>query len=415
MPKSDSFAWPSRATRMLDGLTSRWTIAGRVRGAERLGDLGQDRARPAAWRQRAPARGSARRASCPRRTPSPATGWSPSSTRSNTATTLGWLSCAAIRASRSARVRSGLGPRRGEADPLDRDLAAEHLVAGRATPRPCRHDRSRGRASTCRRSPAPYLGRAPSHPTVATVPREPGAAGLDAATPSPTQERLPRVRRPHPPRRPASGAAWSPTRPISTRCAQALAAGSVRFYVGFDPTAPSLHMGNLVQIVTARRLQDAGHTPYALVGGATGMIGDPQGLRGAHPQLARHRQGLGRAGPRPDRAVPRLRRRQRRDHGQQLRLDREAVDDRLPPRHRQALPGQPDARARRRERRLEAGISYTEFSYVLLQSMDFLELYRDHGVDAAVRRLRPVGQPDRRRRADPPRRPAARRTPSRRR
>jgi tyrosyl-tRNA synthetase len=56
----------------------------------------------------------------------------------------------------------------------------------------------------------------------------------------------------------------------------ALSEGSVRFYVGFDPTAPSLHMGNLVQIHTARRLQLAGHTPYALVGGATGMIGDPK-------------------------------------------------------------------------------------------------------------------------------------------
>jgi len=56
----------------------------------------------------------------------------------------------------------------------------------------------------------------------------------------------------------------------------ALAAGPVRFYVGFDPTAPSMHMGNLVQIVTARRLQDAGHEPYLLVGGATGMIGDPK-------------------------------------------------------------------------------------------------------------------------------------------
>ena len=56
----------------------------------------------------------------------------------------------------------------------------------------------------------------------------------------------------------------------------ALGEGSVKFYVGFDPTAPSLHMGNLVQLVTARRLQDAGHTPYVLVGGATGMIGDPR-------------------------------------------------------------------------------------------------------------------------------------------
>src|SRR3954447_8174339 len=55
-----------------------------------------------------------------------------------------------------------------------------------------------------------------------------------------------------------------------------MAQGPVRFYVGFDPTAPSLHMGHLVQVLTARRLQDAGHVPYALVGGATGMIGDPK-------------------------------------------------------------------------------------------------------------------------------------------
>ena len=111
---------------------------------------------------------------------------------------------------------------------------------------------------------------------------------------------------------------------------EALTGGSVRFYVGFDPTAPSLHMGNLVQILTARRLQDAGHTPYALVGGATGMIGDPRDSGERTLNTPRHRQGLGRAGTPPDRAVPVLRGRQRRDHGQQLRLDREPVDDRLP-------------------------------------------------------------------------------------
>ena len=67
-------------------------------------------------------------------------------------------------------------------------------------------------------------------------------------------------------------------------------------------------------------------------------------------------------------------------------------------------------RATRSKRRLESGISYTEFSYVLLQSMDFLNLYREHGVDAAVRRLRPVGQHHRRRRADPARRRGSTRT-----
>jgi tyrosyl-tRNA synthetase len=55
-----------------------------------------------------------------------------------------------------------------------------------------------------------------------------------------------------------------------------LAAGPVTFYVGFDPTAPSLQVGNLVQILTARRLQRAGHRPLLVVGGATGLIGDPK-------------------------------------------------------------------------------------------------------------------------------------------
>ena len=64
-------------------------------------------------------------------------------------------------------------------------------------------------------------------------------------------------------------------------------------------------MGNLVQILTARRLQQAGHTPYALVGGATGMIGDPKDSGERTLNSARHRQGLGRAGAPPDRAVPR--------------------------------------------------------------------------------------------------------------
>ncbi|MGZ4494933.1 MAG: tyrosine--tRNA ligase, partial [Nocardioides sp.] len=55
-----------------------------------------------------------------------------------------------------------------------------------------------------------------------------------------------------------------------------LSDGMVKLYCGFDPTAPSLHMGNLLQILTLRRFQDAGHKPYGLVGGATGMIGDPK-------------------------------------------------------------------------------------------------------------------------------------------
>ena len=51
----------------------------------------------------------------------------------------------------------------------------------------------------------------------------------------------------------------------------------VKGYVGFDPTADSLGVGNLVQVMTLLHFQQAGHKPYALVGGATGMVGDPSG------------------------------------------------------------------------------------------------------------------------------------------
>src|SRR4029077_10706867 len=59
--------------------------------------------------------------------------------------------------------------------------------------------------------------------------------------------------------------------------ADALATGEVSGYVGFDPTAPSLHIGSLVPVMGLAHLQRAGHRPVALVGGGTGMIGDPSG------------------------------------------------------------------------------------------------------------------------------------------
>jgi tyrosyl-tRNA synthetase len=157
-------------------------------------------------------------------------------------------------------------------------------------------------------------------------------------------------------------------------------AGGIRYYVGFDPTAPSLHMGNLVQIVTARRLQLAGHTPYALVGGATGMIGDPKesgerslnSLDTVKDWVDRVRRQiepfLSFEGPNAATMVDNydwtaslstidfLR-----DIGKHFPVNRMLARDVV-------------------RSRLEAGISYTEFSYVLLQSMDFLNLYRDHGV-----------------------------------
>ncbi|WP_121258952.1 tyrosine--tRNA ligase [Nocardioides ferulae] len=161
---------------------------------------------------------------------------------------------------------------------------------------------------------------------------------------------------------------------------EALDAGSVRFYVGFDPTAASLHMGHLVQVLTAKRLQQAGHTPFALVGGATGMIGDPRdsgertlnSLDTVKEWTDRVRRQiepfLSFEGPNAATMVNNydwtaslstidfLR-----DVGKHFPVNRMLARDVV-------------------SRRLESGISYTEFSYVLLQSMDFLHLYRDFGV-----------------------------------
>lgn len=161
---------------------------------------------------------------------------------------------------------------------------------------------------------------------------------------------------------------------------EALSEGSVRFYVGFDPTAPSLHMGHLVQVLTARRLQQAGHTPYALVGGATGMIGDPRDsgertlnsldtvkewverVRGQiEPFLSFDGDNAATMVNNYDWTASLSTIDFLRDIGKHFPVNRMLARDVV-------------------SRRLETGISYTEFSYVLLQSMDFLNLYRDHGV-----------------------------------
>jgi tyrosyl-tRNA synthetase len=153
---------------------------------------------------------------------------------------------------------------------------------------------------------------------------------------------------------------------------------STGFYVGFDPTAPSLHMGNLVQLLTARRLQLAGHRPVILVGGATGMIGDPKeaGERVLNtPEVVggwveRIREQVSRFvsfdGTNAATVVNNLDWTAQmtpidflRDIGKHFPVNR--------------MLGREVVRSR-----LEAGISYTEFSYVLLQSMDYLELYRRH-------------------------------------
>jgi len=154
----------------------------------------------------------------------------------------------------------------------------------------------------------------------------------------------------------------------------------IRFYVGFDPTAPSLHMGNLLQIVTARRLQDAGHIPFALVGGATGMIGDPKeaGERTLNSlDVVKGWVEKVRAQIEPflsfegDNAATMVNNYDwtaslstidfLREIGKHFPVNRMLARDVV-------------------RTRLEAGISYTEFSYVLLQSLDYLNLHRDHGV-----------------------------------
>lgn len=161
--------------------------------------------------------------------------------------------------------------------------------------------------------------------------------------------------------------------------AEHLDAGPVTFYVGFDPTAPSIHFGNLVQLMVARHLQAAGHRPLLLVGGSTGMIGDPKdsgerSLNSAETVAswvnrirAQVEKFLDFEGSNPARLVNNLDWTGPmsvldflRDVGKHFPVNRMLARDVV-------------------RNRLEDGISYTEFSYVLLQSLDYLELFRSYG------------------------------------
>lgn len=163
---------------------------------------------------------------------------------------------------------------------------------------------------------------------------------------------------------------------------EALSAGPITFYTGYDPTAKSLHHGHLVQLIVMRHLQNAGHKPIALVGGATGLIGDPrmsgertlneadvvaQWAQALREQIARFLSFEGENAAvmvnnydwtAPMSAISLLR-----DLGKYFRLGTMIAKDTV-------------------ARRLasDEGISFTEFSYQLLQANDFLELYRRHGV-----------------------------------
>ena len=167
--------------------------------------------------------------------------------------------------------------------------------------------------------------------------------------------------------------------------ADALATDSVSAYAGFDPTAPSLHVGHLVPVMGLAHLQRFGHRPIALVGGGTGMIGDPSGktaerqlvsveeiemnsraiekqlrhfLDFTGPKAARMRDNA--AWLRPLKAVEFMR-----DVGKHFTVNYMLAKDSV-------------------QSRIEGGISFTEFSYMLLQAYDFLELHRREGVTLQI-------------------------------
>ncbi len=165
--------------------------------------------------------------------------------------------------------------------------------------------------------------------------------------------------------------------------------GGITLYAGFDPTADSLHVGNMLQLCTLRRFQMAGHTPISLAGGGTGMIGDPGGkseernmltpevlqgfLEGIRPQLGQllDLKAASNAALLLDNSawlssltmIDFLR-----DVGKHFTMNSMLAKDSV----------------KSRLDRVDQGISYTEFSYMLLQSYDFLHLHREHGCDLQI-------------------------------
>ena len=155
----------------------------------------------------------------------------------------------------------------------------------------------------------------------------------------------------------------------------------ITFYCGFDPTAPSLHLGNLVQLLTMRRLQLAGHKPLALVGGATGLVGDPkpnsertlndrETVAAWVEKLAeQNRRFLDFDGKNAAQMVNNL----------DWTSEYSAIDflREIGKHYRVGKMISKDAVSARLNS--DAGISYTEFSYQIMQGLDFLELYRRYG------------------------------------
>lgn len=164
--------------------------------------------------------------------------------------------------------------------------------------------------------------------------------------------------------------------------AKLLKSGQQTIYIGFDPTASSLHVGSMMQLMMLRRFQRAGHRPIALVGGATGMIGDPSGkseernllsadqlqanVEGISLQMQKFLNFSGERGAillnnfdwMKDYSYLEF----LRDVGKNFPIG--------------AMLGKDSVRSRLDS---EAGLSYTEFSYMLLQAFDFVQLSRRHG------------------------------------
>jgi tyrosyl-tRNA synthetase len=161
----------------------------------------------------------------------------------------------------------------------------------------------------------------------------------------------------------------------------ALAAGPITLYCGFDPTAASLHIGNLVQILTVRRFQDAGHRPLLLVGGATGLIGDPRmsGERTLNPVEVAHGWAeriraqiepfMSFEGANAARMVN--------NYDWTKDLDTITFLRDIGKHYRMGTMLAKETVARRLAS--DDGISFTEFAYQVLQGLDYLELYRRHG------------------------------------
>jgi tyrosyl-tRNA synthetase len=160
-------------------------------------------------------------------------------------------------------------------------------------------------------------------------------------------------------------------------------------YIGFDPSAPSLHVGNLLPIMGLVHLQRAGHTPIALVGGGTGLIGDPSGKTAERQLLTKESAAANAEGIR---------------HQLEHFLDFDVKSNPAKVRNNLDWLGSlalvdflreigkhfsvnqllAKESVKRRLENEETGISFTEFSYALLQSYDFLQLYRQEGCTAQL-------------------------------